>query len=384
MSGWRPQQFSQLVDVTDYVANGSFSSLKENVQTSSEPDFATMVRLVDYNNGWSGPFSYVDESSYHFLRKTKLEPGDVIISNVGANAGTVFQAPDLSSPLTLGPNSVLCRPRDKEKLNHAFLYYFLKSPIGQTLLSGIISGSAQPKFNKTDLRKLPLPVPPIDDQRATAEVLGALDDKIAANTKLAQAAKELARAEFTRLTKTPSTSATLRDVLRLEYGKSLAAKKRVEGDADVFGSGGIVGTHNEPLLPGPGVIVGRKGTAGSVYWAPRAYFPIDTTFYVVPTDPDISLIFCFHLLKSLPLSEMNSDSAVPGLNREEALSTPIRVPAKSEIQHFSIRADRLFSVVQQSDQESKALMSMRDSLLPLLMSGKLRVKDAEKIVEDNL
>ena len=143
MSGLQPQKFSQLVDVTDYVANGSFSSLRENVQTSSEPDFAILVRLVDYNNGWSGPFSYVDESSYHFLRKTKLEPGDVVISNVGANAGTVFRVPELSQPLTLGPNSVLCRPRNKEKLNRAFLYYFLASSIGQALLSGIISGSAR-------------------------------------------------------------------------------------------------------------------------------------------------------------------------------------------------------------------------------------------------
>lgn len=176
MSGLQPQKFSQLVDVTDYVANGSFSSLRENVQTSSEPDFAILVRLVDYNNGWSGPFSYVDESSYHFLRKTKLEPGDVVISNVGANAGTVFRVPELSQPLTLGPNSVLCRPRNKEKLNRAFLYYFLASSIGQALLSGIISGSAQPKFNKTALRQLSLSVPSIDDQHAIAEVLGAGPD----------------------------------------------------------------------------------------------------------------------------------------------------------------------------------------------------------------
>src|SRR5699024_2634338 len=117
MSGFQVQQFSDLVDVTAYVANGSFASLRENVRTSAEADFALLVRLVDHTSGWSGPFSYVDQPSYQFLKKTKLEPGDIIIANVGANAGTVFRVPELSQPSTLGPNSVLCLPRDKEKLN---------------------------------------------------------------------------------------------------------------------------------------------------------------------------------------------------------------------------------------------------------------------------
>lgn len=380
MNGFQTQELSEVVIVTDFVANGSFEALRNNVITSATPNFAIVVRLVDYNRGWSGPFSYVDESSYHFLKKSSLQNGDVIISNVGANAGTVFRVPELSRPATLGPNSVLCRPRNNNQLNREFLYYYLTSPEGQSLIAGIISGSAQPKFNKTALRRLPVRLPLIAEQRSIANVLGALDDKIAANTKAARQSTELARAKFQQMMKTAINQTTLREVLRLEYGKSLAAPRRVMGDVDVFGSGGIVGTHNKPLLLGPGVIVGRKGTAGAVHWAPRAYFPIDTTYYVVPVIPEASLVFCLHLLESLRLNEMNSDSAVPGLNREEALATRVRMPDEPSLLQFTASAERLLSLVDQVDRESRALIKIRDAILPKLISGQLRVKDAAQIV----
>ena len=92
--------------VTDYVANGSFASLAENVQYKNEPDYAILIRLTDFNNGFSGDFVYVDEHAYNFLRKSKLHGGEIIISNVGAYSGTTFLAPKLNRPMTLGPNSI--------------------------------------------------------------------------------------------------------------------------------------------------------------------------------------------------------------------------------------------------------------------------------------
>lgn len=268
--------------------------------------------------------------------------------------------------------------RGNELADTQFLSYLLSL----TDISGYLTGSTQPKLTRSAMDAIKLEIPEMHVQKAIVEVLGALDHKISVNTQLAETCLALSHAEFERLMTAPSSPALLRDILRLEYGKSLPAAKRVSGDVDVFGSGGKVGTHNDALLPGPGVIVGRKGTAGSVHWAPKEYFPIDTTFYVVPQDPKFSLIFTYHLLKSLPLDQMNSDSAVPGLNREEALSTPVMIPSKSKIQEFSKLAELLFAVEQRAREESQVLASTRDALLPPLMSGKFRVKDAEKIVED--
>ncbi len=70
------------------------------------------------------------------------------------------------------------------------------------------------------------------------------------------------------------------DILELAYGKSLTSTDRKEGHVPVYGSGGITGYHNEALVDGPSIIVGRKGTVGSLYWEDRPFFPIDTVFYV--------------------------------------------------------------------------------------------------------
>jgi type I restriction enzyme S subunit len=69
---WPCARISDVADVTDYVANGSFESLRRNVTYRSEPDYAVLVRLVDHNAGWNGDFVYVDKGSYDFLRKSAL------------------------------------------------------------------------------------------------------------------------------------------------------------------------------------------------------------------------------------------------------------------------------------------------------------------------
>jgi type I restriction enzyme S subunit len=169
------------VDVVDYVANGSFASLKANVVYRSTPEFAILVRLVDFKSGWKGERVYVNEHSYRFLRKSSLKPGDVLVANVGANAGTVFRVPDVGRPMTLGPNAVALKPRDLNNLDRRFLYYYLCGPAGQQAIQSIIAGSAQPKFNKTDLRRLPVPMPPMSVQKRIADTLSAIDAKIELN-----------------------------------------------------------------------------------------------------------------------------------------------------------------------------------------------------------
>ncbi|APE06888.1 restriction endonuclease subunit S [Alteromonas sp. MB-3u-76] len=110
------------------------------------------------------------------------------------------------------------------------------------------------------------------------------------------------------------------------YGKSLPARARDEsGSTPVYGSGGISGYHSKSHVEHPGVIIGRKGTVGSVRFCDGPFWPIDTTFYVTKEDK-LDLLFTYYLLKSLGLEKLNSDSAVPGLNREEAHSIPIKVP----------------------------------------------------------
>jgi type I restriction enzyme S subunit len=191
----RTAKISEVAHVTDFVASGSFASIKANVTYRSEKSYAILVRTTDYNNGWNGDYVWVDEHSFSFLSKSNLRPKDVIISNVGS-IGIVFQTPDLGVPMSLAPNAIMCRSLDPETLDQDFLYYYLKGPIGQHLIHSITSGSAQPKFNKTDFRNLEIKVPAIERQRHIGNILKRLDDKIELNRKVNETLQQMVRALF--------------------------------------------------------------------------------------------------------------------------------------------------------------------------------------------
>ncbi|WP_372886514.1 restriction endonuclease subunit S [Psychrobacter sp.] len=154
--GWIPESWAsdtvkELANVTDYVANGSFASLKENVTLSDDPEYALYIRTTDYKNDFSlAKAKYVNKHSYDFLKKSILEGYEVIISNVG-DTGTVFRPPVwLNQPMTLGSNAIAIK---NENMSN-FLQYYFSSCFGQYQISSIVGGSAQPKFNKTDFRAL--------------------------------------------------------------------------------------------------------------------------------------------------------------------------------------------------------------------------------------
>jgi len=155
---WVITRFDDFCDVTDYVANGSFASLKENVTYLDKPGYAILIRIKDHTKRWNGNYVYVDKSAYEFLAKSKVVPGDLVIANVG-DPGKSFVAPDLNMPMTLGPNSVLIKPH--KVIIAKYLNYFYETDWARDLISKITTGTAQKKFNKTGLRTTYLPLAPM-------------------------------------------------------------------------------------------------------------------------------------------------------------------------------------------------------------------------------
>jgi len=119
----------------------------------------------------------------------------------------------------------------------------------------------------------------------------------------------------------------LGDVCTFEYGKPLKKENRRSGKYPVFGSNGIVGYHNDYLVKGPFIIVGRKGTAGAVTYSEENGFPIDTTFYVQLKDEwQVDLKFLYFVMETLKLGAINTQAGVPGLNRNDAYKAQIPLP----------------------------------------------------------
>ena len=153
--------------ITDYVANGSFASLKANVRTYKEKNYALFVRTVDLSDNFKGDLSYIDKESYDFLEKSKLYGGELMLSNIGASIGKVFKVPHLDTPMSLAPNAIILRFFND--ITCDYFEYVFKSFVGQNYLQFLSGGAAMPKFNKTDLRAMIVPVPPIKEQERIVE-----------------------------------------------------------------------------------------------------------------------------------------------------------------------------------------------------------------------
>lgn len=412
---WRPliDVVSEIIDrrgVTPIKLGGNFTNVGHRVIS------AKVIKdgLVDLN---ADEARYVDADVYKRWMKSPLRTDDVIMTSEAPLGELAYLKIDVD--WVLGQRLFAIRPR-AGSLNGQYLYYALKYSKVRDDLIARSSGTTVMGIRQAELWKVEIPVPCFKEQCAIAHILGTLDDKIELNRKQIETLEAMARTLFKawfvdfeavrakmdgrwqRGQSLPGLTAHLYDLfpdrlvdselgeipegweigrvsdfLSLAYGKSLPAGSRNPGVVPVYGSGGVTGYHDTSLLDVETVIVGRKGTVGSLYWEPLPCFPIDTVFYVQPLVP---LPFCYHLLESLPLSDMNTDAAVPGLNRENVYRLEVVAPPQLLIKEFSDLARKFRDQIFRLHAETRILAQLRDTLLPKLLSGELRVLDPERII----
>ena len=173
---WCWTQLGTYIDfATDYVANGSFASLKQNVAYYKEENYAILVKTQDFSNSFTEDLTYTDKCGYDFLKKSVLYGGELILSNIGS-IGKVFRVPHLNKPMTLAPNSIMIKCY--RETDYDLLYYYFLSPFGTEQLYSITTGTAVKKFNKTDLKTICLPLPPLSEQQRIVDRIESLFAKL--------------------------------------------------------------------------------------------------------------------------------------------------------------------------------------------------------------
>ena len=120
----------------------------------------------------------------------------------------------------------------------------------------------------------------------------------------------------------------LGEVAPFKYGKTLKEENRKSGKYQAYSSAGICGLTDETLAE-QGIIIGRKGTVGSIFYSPLPFFCIDTAFYIDKVSKDCDMKFVYFYMQLMNLSSFNNDAAVPGLNRNLAHKLKIPVPPLS-------------------------------------------------------
>lgn len=252
--------------------------------------------------------------------------------------------------------------------------YYLFRYIG---LDHLKEGTSNPSLQRPAFYAQLVPLPPLSEQRAISSVLRALDDKIELNRRMNGTLETMAQALFkswfvdfdpvrakakgrqpegmdaataallpdgfeeSELGEIPRgwTIAFLGDVVELAYGKPLKDDDRHGGRIPVYGANGRIGWHDEPLVKGPGIVVGRKGNPGVVTYTRTDFWPIDTTFYVVPSGGLRSMHYLARSLATLNMPSLSADSAVPGLNRNIAYRSRLIVPPLAVIAAFDSSVD---------------------------------------------
>ncbi len=154
----------------------------------------------------------------------------------------------------------------------------------------------------------------------------------------------------------------LGDVVQINYGKGLPEQKRRFGKVPVFSSAGITGWHDTPLVKSAGIILGRKGTIGTVYYSDKPFFCIDTAYYIEPNELKYNLRYLFYLLQTLGLKDLNEDSAVPGLNRNTAYDQDIILPSLSEQCSIAGVLSSLDDKIDLLHRQNKTLESLAETL----------------------
>ena len=232
-----------------------------------------------------------------------------------------------------------------------------------------------------------IPLPSIEIQRESSGILSAYDELIENNQRRIKILEEMARSLYrewfvhfrfpghdkVKMVSSPLGTIPqgwevkkLGEVLELNYGKALKSDTRREGQIPVFGSSGIVGSHDTSLVKGPGIIVGRKGNVGSVFWSDADFYPIDTAYFVTSSLP---LRFMFYELQTKNF--INNDAAVPGLSRHQAYSLEMVIPPTDLLTRFCRLANDFEQQASKLRHQIENLRLTRDLLLPRLLSGQI-------------
>lgn len=175
--------------VTDFVASGSFATLRENVKYYSDKEYAILVRTKDFQTNFQTDLVYTDKHGYDFLSNSNLRGGELILPNIGASIGKVFIVPKLDYPMTLAPNTVMIRFYWEDQRD--WIYTLFCSTFGKALLNEISSSTAQGKFNKTDFKKLVIPLPPLAEQKRIVAKIEELLPKVEEYGKAQEALDKL-------------------------------------------------------------------------------------------------------------------------------------------------------------------------------------------------
>jgi type I restriction enzyme S subunit len=400
-------------------------------------DYVTLVRGITYKGelvGKPGPallglgsihpgggFREGDYKTYggDCPPKLMLTPGDLFVSLKGATKdgkmiGSVARVPASVPSGRLTQDTVKLEFRSDERAQaSSYIYWMLRTPQYRAYCEGRSMGSAVVALSRDDFLAFPVPIVS-GTRQAIVELLERIEDKIELNrrmnAKLEEMARELFQSWFVDFDPVrakldgrqpagldPATAALFPDsfqdstlgtiphgwrAVHLESIASVGSGKRPEGRSDVlspecniplYGGGGRIGYVTSALYDQPILLTGRVGTLGLIFRTAEPSWPSDNTLIVEP-QPGL-LDFTYFLLKGFDLLTLNRGSTQPLLTQADLKRQALVLPAKDVVKVFTDVSEPIFRKISSNERESCTLATLRNSLLPKLLSGELHINE---------
>ncbi|MEW5539425.1 restriction endonuclease subunit S [Streptomyces cyaneofuscatus] len=419
MTSWSEVPFAELSASTrGAFSMGPFGSniTKENYTSSG----VAVVRGVNLANGifTDDGFVFISTEKADELASANVVPGDLVFTHRGT-IGQVSMIPrnPRHSRYVIGSSQVKCR-LDESKAIPEFYYYWFSSPLGQHSILAHTSTVGVPGIATplSTIKRLRVPLPALEEQKSIAEILGALDDKIAANERNLATLNDFCstwhertfnRADF-------GTSAhTLAELVKsglLTLGDGYRTKQSEHGEpglpilrvADV-GHGSITpsfthyvsNTYRAAMgqkVSQPGdVVLTTKGTVGRVALIetdhPEFVYSPQVCYFRLTNDSPVSPLYLLHWFQGKEFWSQagglkGQTDMADYLSLRDIRSLRITVPSAADLTEFSRVCNPMQEQAEAKRRENRTLTTIRDTLLPQLVTGKIRIKDAERIVEN--
>ena len=320
------------------------------------------------------------------LQKFILKSRDILIALTGATTGkTAVVSPNLAGTFLnqrVGKIELISPDAEQD-----FILVAIKTRFFQEVIQQNILRSAQGNISPSSIAQIPIPLPPLPEQRAIAHVLQTIQE--AKSTRQREFALERERkaalmdylfsygtkgepCKQTEIGEIPESwrVVSLGEIVTLQRGKDLPVQSRHAEDIPIVGSNGVVGWHNEPVenVPIPGVATGRSGSIGLVTYIDQPYWPLNTALYVRDFHGNNPL-FVYYWLHLFPFEKYSQGVSVPTLNRNLVHPVPFRLPPLLEQAEIAEILQAFDKKIIALEQEAERLDELFHAMLDELMTG---------------
>ena len=381
MSKWRTYKLGELVTIK------GGKRLPKGVLLQSAPNHHPYIRIRDLGKTrileLDSTYEYVDDITQKSIARYVVEKGDILLSIVG----TIGLIGIVGESLHLANQTENCvKLINLKTVDRLYLYYYLSSTIGQIEIQKGIVGAVQAKLPIKNIENIEISLPPLTEQKRIADILSAIDDKIELNRRinanLEQQAQALYKEWFVAVEKDNWEEKRLGDIIELydSQRRPLSGQQRANMDKiyPYYGAASLMDYVDNYLFDGIYLLLGEDGTVSDSEGFPMLQyvwgkFWVNNHAHILQGKNGYTTESLYILLKQTNVSSIITGAVQPKISQANLKSVPITMPPINLLNQYNNIIKPIFNQIRINHNQIQQLSTLRDTLLPKLMSGEIKV-----------